>query len=165
MFLRCIVPRNSWPCLKASSCCCLAALSVDLLFCFKAHRKHWQCRLPGEQRGRDTLCHRSLTPVSTQLVPAASWTSLRRLSLSWKVLVRFSAVKGEHLTSNTAYKTYNRFQVWEEPPQDIYMLPTFPNICFLKLQIDWENKKKKKVFCSLWRWTTVRIKTMLLHSY
>lgn len=107
MFLRCIVPRNSWPCLKASSCCCLGVLGVDLLFYFKVHCKHRQCQVP-EQRGWGTQCHRSLTPAApcSHQQPA---TTLSRVSSSRKVLVHSQQWKENWpQTQHTSHTTHSR---------------------------------------------------------
>lgn len=55
-----------------------------------------------------------INPSQHPAHPSSQLTSLRRVSSSRRVLVHSSAVKGEHLTPNTAYISYNQFHAWEE---------------------------------------------------
>lgn len=112
--------------------------------------------LPGCIQCRFTVLHQS--PLQAQAMPTARRTEGMRHSVPQTInpsqhpahtssqldftkgvfilqesVGPFSAVKGGHLTPNTAYISYNQFQLCEEPPQEIYMLPTFPKICSLKL--------------------------------
>lgn len=112
-----------------------SCVSAHLAFCFKGASQ--SLAMPTAQRTEKGMRHSMLQVINprvcTLLITAASWTLLRRMSSSKKALVLISSVKGQYLTPNSANISGSQFQVWKELPQEIYMLPTFPSICFLKL--------------------------------